>query len=253
MSVKIMGLIWDYEIPRDEKFVLLAYADHASHDGTNIFPSVETIAKKTGYSERSVQTITRKLQNMGLLIQDGKGAKGTNKWRIPMEWGAEFAPENSAGVQKSDGGGAESKLRGVQPAAPESLEPSLEPSVKEAKPKASEIPELVLFKNIALTYCKPNQRDLVIDAVRKIENRIGHFPTVADLKPFWDQWRLVSGNPYNLTWLVEWAVNGKKQGVFQGVVNKAAAAVKQNASMETIHKWLDGTRGGLEVIDGESV
>lgn len=141
MSVKIMGLIWDYDIPRDEKFILLAYADHASHDGTNVYPAVATIAKKTGYSERSVQSITRKLEQMGLLIADGKGAKGTNKWRIPSAWGAEIAPAKFVGVQNEAPGGAENDIKGVQWAAPD---PSLnhpEPSIKEAAPQNSENPK----------------------------------------------------------------------------------------------------------------
>jgi len=60
MSVKAMAWVWDQDIPRDEKFLLLAYADHADHEGNNIFPAIDTIVKKTGYSRRSVQRITQK-------------------------------------------------------------------------------------------------------------------------------------------------------------------------------------------------
>jgi len=87
MSVKVMGLVWDLELPRNEKFILLAYADHANHEGKNVFPSVKLIAKKTGYDHRSVQRITRKLENRGLLLEDGKGPKGTKRWRIPIPVG----------------------------------------------------------------------------------------------------------------------------------------------------------------------
>lgn len=87
MSVKVMGLMWDLELPRNEKFILLAYADHANHEGKNVFPSVKLIAKKTGYDHRSVQRITRKLENRGLLLEDGKGPKGTKRWRIPITVG----------------------------------------------------------------------------------------------------------------------------------------------------------------------
>ena len=82
MSVKIMGLVWDLDLPQNEKFVLLAYADHADHNGRNMFPAVETVAKKTGYSERTVQRTTRSLEEKGYLIADGKGPKGTNKWKF---------------------------------------------------------------------------------------------------------------------------------------------------------------------------
>jgi hypothetical protein len=84
MSVKVMGWIWDMELPQDEKLIALAYADHAHHDGTNVFPAVIHIAKKTGYSKRSVQRITRKLEHRGLLIDDGQSPSGTRQWRMPV-------------------------------------------------------------------------------------------------------------------------------------------------------------------------
>jgi hypothetical protein len=100
MSGLVMGLAFELPITEDfgrgEKFVLLAYADNAQQDGRNVFPSIELICKKTGYSERQVQTITRKLATLGYLISDGVGPRGTNKWRIPVvhtqSGGAKIAP-----------------------------------------------------------------------------------------------------------------------------------------------------------------
>lgn len=124
MSVKIMGLVWDLDndiIDREEKYVLLAYTDHADHNGENMYPSIDLICKKTGYKERAAQMITRSLEEKGFLVADGKGPKGTNKWRYG--WGAK-----NAGVQNPEQGGAKSKSEGVQPNAPESLEPPVKPS-----------------------------------------------------------------------------------------------------------------------------
>jgi len=81
MSVLIMGQVFNLELESTKKFVLLAYVDHADHDGKNIYPSVATIAKKTGYSERTIQRVTRELEKDGYLIPDGHGKQGTNKWR----------------------------------------------------------------------------------------------------------------------------------------------------------------------------
>lgn len=76
MSIKAMSLVWEFPCPSmvDEfefkpghKYVLIAYADHADHHGRNIYPAVSTIAKKTGYDERSVQRLTKELNGMGLL------------------------------------------------------------------------------------------------------------------------------------------------------------------------------------------
>lgn len=86
MSVKMMGWVFDLELPTKEKFVLLAYADHADHEGRGIYPAIQTIAAKTGYNPRTVQRATRRLEELELLIPDGQGPKGTNKWRINKQW-----------------------------------------------------------------------------------------------------------------------------------------------------------------------
>ena len=98
MSVKAMAWVWDQDIPRDEKYLLLAYADHADHDGHNIFPAVATVSKKTGYSERSVQRITRKLVESGWLIESGVSNRQTNKFSIPIYGGDNLTPPTDGGI-----------------------------------------------------------------------------------------------------------------------------------------------------------
>jgi hypothetical protein len=98
MSVKAMSLVWDVQCPSKindfdfkpgHKYVLIAYADHADQQGRNIYPAVLTIAGKTGYEERSVQRLTRELVEMGLLVEDGTGPRGTNRWLIPFSAGGD--------------------------------------------------------------------------------------------------------------------------------------------------------------------
>lgn len=115
MSVKVMGMVWDLNIGRDEKLVLLAYADHADHEGCNVYPSVKTIARKTGYSERSVQAITRNLEKAGILVADGSGPQGTNRWKVVIYGGADSA----GGCNPLHRGGEAGCTGGVQPTAPE--------------------------------------------------------------------------------------------------------------------------------------
>ena len=102
MSVKIMGLVWDCDLPRNEKYVLLALADHADHEGCNIYPSVERVAWKTGYDERMIQRITKSLVKKGILVRDGTGNHRTNKYKIEIKCLPErpdFIP-----TSKSEGG-----------------------------------------------------------------------------------------------------------------------------------------------------
>ncbi len=76
MSVKIMGQVWELDVPHAQMLVLLALADHADHEGGNIYPSINLVAWKTGYSERQVQRIIGGLVRDGLLI---KAADATSR------------------------------------------------------------------------------------------------------------------------------------------------------------------------------
>lgn len=98
MSAKATGLVWDLECPNKygdlvfkphHKYVLSAYADHADHWGKNIFPAIHSIAKKTGFDDRSVQRLTADLEEIGLLVEDGIGPKGTNRWKLPYSEGGD--------------------------------------------------------------------------------------------------------------------------------------------------------------------
>jgi hypothetical protein len=84
MSVKVMGLVWEADLPRDEKFILLSYADHADHNGDNVFPSVPLMAWKTGYSVRQIQRITKKLIEKEILIEVGESRYGTNYYMVDL-------------------------------------------------------------------------------------------------------------------------------------------------------------------------
>jgi DNA-binding PadR family transcriptional regulator len=62
-----MGMVWDLELPPEEKLTLLALADHADHDGGNAHPGVELLARKTGYSVRQIQYNLKKLKDKDLI------------------------------------------------------------------------------------------------------------------------------------------------------------------------------------------
>jgi hypothetical protein len=70
-----MSLVWDAEIPAGEKLVLLALADCANDQGL-CWPSVATLAKKTGQSERTVQGALKGLEAAGHLTRDQRVGKG---------------------------------------------------------------------------------------------------------------------------------------------------------------------------------
>lgn len=82
MSGKISGIVWEADLPQNEKYVLLAYADHADHEGLGVFPSVGLIAWKTGYSERNIPRIKNKLIKKKILQNTGFTSVGVPIYRI---------------------------------------------------------------------------------------------------------------------------------------------------------------------------
>lgn len=61
MSVKIMALVWDLDLPAKEKMLLLALADNANDYGSSCYPSVATLSRKTSMPERTVQRMIASL------------------------------------------------------------------------------------------------------------------------------------------------------------------------------------------------
>lgn len=139
MSVKAMSLVWDLECPKlyggiefrhTHKFVLLAYADHADHQGRNIWPAVHTIAIKTGFQDRSIQRLTNDLETIGFLIEDGKGPRGSNRWRLPFnEKGDSLSPRQSVTLTDASISLGDSAL------GDSALGDSVSPELKEPEPK----------------------------------------------------------------------------------------------------------------------
>ena len=79
MSAKLMGQVWDLDLPHHEQSVLLALADHADHMGRNAHPGVELLAWKTGYSERQVQRILHALEAHRIIVRSGNTAGGRGR------------------------------------------------------------------------------------------------------------------------------------------------------------------------------
>lgn len=93
MSVVVMSKVWELDLPHNEAFVLLALADHADDQGGSIFPSLQRIAWKTGYSKRAVWTIMKRLEGAGILCQvDGPRQHRPPTYEIDFERAPRKAP-----------------------------------------------------------------------------------------------------------------------------------------------------------------
>lgn len=102
MSSKIMGAVWDLDLPHHKQSILLAMADHADHLGNNVFPSVGLVAWKTGYSPRQTVRIVHELVKDGLLVLVNE-RKGTSKhYRIDLSKGKPKEPYKPTPLKMRD-------------------------------------------------------------------------------------------------------------------------------------------------------
>lgn len=136
MSVKVMTAVFErYPHGGGEMLLALALADHASDDGTRVYPSIKALAEKTRQSERSVQYQLRRMQESGwlILVNAGNGGRSMHsEYRISPDWikGAEIAPFQKGANDDEKGAtgdakGANDSTKGcnprqerVQPVAP---------------------------------------------------------------------------------------------------------------------------------------
>lgn len=96
MSVKIMGQVWDLLLPHNKLIVLLAMADHADHDGNNVYPSLGLVAWKTGYSSRTIQRVIEELVADGILIVVEEKIGEVKKYKINLSAGTLKKPYKSS-------------------------------------------------------------------------------------------------------------------------------------------------------------
>jgi len=87
MSAKILGKVWDLDLPHNKLLVLLALADHADHEGGSIRPSLGLVAWKTGYSEQQCRRIMRALEKDGILVATKRAVGKVTHYRIRIEAG----------------------------------------------------------------------------------------------------------------------------------------------------------------------
>ncbi len=226
------------------KAVTLALADHANEEGEGAYPGLTTLEDKTELSRHSVVMTLEALKKQGVIFYVGISKYGTNNYTVSKEKLKEMADWEKQKRKKvvkplpqpSEATSLPLVKPLPQPSEATSPEPSInrpsKPSFKEgasAKPKATDFPELVLFRQVVKHFPNQAQREIVISAIQKTSARLGRSVTVDDLMPYWTAWCKVSGNDWSLVWLDEWAVKGttSKNGKAASTEPKAFDGVRK--------------------------
>lgn len=67
MSFRLAAMVWELDLPMNEKLVMMALADHADDESFQCWPSQSHLAKKCGCSEDTVMRLVGKLAKKNLL------------------------------------------------------------------------------------------------------------------------------------------------------------------------------------------
>lgn len=133
MSIRLMSLVWDTAtVGGSDLLVLLALADYANDDGTSIYPSMKSLAKRARLSEDQTRRIIHKLIADGVVELVEKGGwtgnrNKSNEYRIILD----SAGNLQGGVLADCKDGTRVDARTVL--APVQEDPSLDPSLNKTK------------------------------------------------------------------------------------------------------------------------
>lgn len=76
MSLKIMSLAWNVQLPPRDKLVLLALADNANDEG-ECFPSIATISRRACTDERRTYRILKSLESANQITRVSRPGRST--------------------------------------------------------------------------------------------------------------------------------------------------------------------------------
>lgn len=102
--MSIPAVVWVFEHSEEKlgnRLVLLALAEFAHDDGSDSYPSIDTLMRRTRLSERQVRYCLRALEQSGAIVNEGVSAKRTTKYRVVLSEGAISAPGQSLQGAKS--------------------------------------------------------------------------------------------------------------------------------------------------------
>lgn len=100
-----MSAVWELDLPRDQKLVLMAFADHANDEGYT-YPSLARVAWKCGYAQkRTVSDIVKRLLESGILsmIERAHGRTPT-LYQIRTRSGKSLPPFDPTAFRSGDRG-----------------------------------------------------------------------------------------------------------------------------------------------------
>lgn len=126
MSVEAVSWALNAPVGGSVKVMLLGLANHAQPDGTESYPSLDTLAHYGACNRSTARRGVRELVRLGWIVPDGEGPRGTVKYTLAM-WIPTAAqvgvpdchPQSEGGGTHATPGGGTGATPGVAPMPPE--------------------------------------------------------------------------------------------------------------------------------------
>lgn len=114
MSVQALAWVLQHSEARNgARLVLISLANYAQDDGTQAFPSIETLCENSRLSRSAVKSALARLRADGSIVETGRRSSGTAVFSIVMG-GQNQAGSDSARAD-SGAGGSDSDAQGPDP------------------------------------------------------------------------------------------------------------------------------------------
>lgn len=127
MSIEAVKWALEAQVGGNAKVLLIGLANHAHPDGTEAYPSLDTLARYAHCDRSTARRNVRKLVEAGWISEDGLGPRGQTKYSL--NFGVDDPTGSKTPRVATGGGGVAKQARsdGKMPPEP-SFEPSNEPS-----------------------------------------------------------------------------------------------------------------------------
>ncbi len=210
------------------------------------YPSIDTISKRTGYSEQSVKAALKELQEMGLVEIERRFNEDTNsqqsnlyKVRGHVSMGARnYTPEGVSNHTPEGANGytppgvekvypkeelsfkknpSENRVAAAAIAAEPEYVPLDDDGFPEEKPRArrkrgsdprSKHPAILAYKHVARRMPSKAAYDMVIAS-------LGEEPDIDLMTCCWNEWVARGYNPLSIKWVQDWYTQGGPTGVMR--------------------------------------
>ena len=217
--------------------------------------SLDTLADDLGISKATVMRHTEKLVEDGFLIDLTPDIRNVphvyadaglivmkSQFSASVSQGNATVSQRNATVSQRNKSVSESQLIKQYKQPKRQAIKRATPSAP-ATPKASELPHTKLYRETTKKYPPEAVWEVVLGHVQQIEKRLGHYPTPADLKPYYQAWVSNGWNQFSVNWL-EYAARGVLPAP-----KKAGMADALPKAFDAVKTWLEGTVES-EVVNG---